>query len=68
MTRLDTRSFLRGFGRAFDLGGATVPSYTRQASWHRSDRDAIDADWQAVWGDMDRAYHHVRKYDASPGT
>lgn len=68
MTRLDSKSFLRGLGRALDIRGATTPRYMRQASWHRSDRAAIAADWRAVWGDMDRAYRHVRKRDASPGT
>jgi hypothetical protein len=67
MKRLDGKSFFRGFGRALDIRGATRPRYERRASWIRSDRAAVAADWQAVWGDLDRAYVQVRQREASPG-
>lgn len=67
MTRFDSKSFFRGFGRALDIRGSISPRYGRRPSGHRSDYAAVASDWQAVWGDLDRAYLEVKRRDASPG-
>jgi hypothetical protein len=67
MTRFDSSSFFRGFGRVLDLGGATTPTYARRARWHRDDAAAIASDWRAVWGDLGQAYGRVRQRDQGQG-
>lgn len=61
MNRLDSSNFLRGLGRALDVRGATTPRYLRKARWIQSDSSAVAADWAAVFGDLDAAFHRVRR-------
>jgi hypothetical protein len=61
MNRLDGKNFLRGFGRVLDVRGATAPLYVRKARWIHSDSRAVADDWAAVFGDLDAAYHRVRR-------
>lgn len=67
MTRFDSSSFFRGFGRVLDFRGAVVPTYARRARWHRDDNAAIAADWRAVMGDLGHAFARVRQRDAGHG-
>lgn len=61
MNRLDSKNFLRGFGRVLDVRGATTARYAHKARWIRSDSGAVASDWAAVFGDLGVAYHRVRR-------
>lgn len=65
MRRLDSKNFLRGFGRVVDLRGAITPRYSRKAQWIQNDTSAIAADWAAVFGDLSVAYYRVRRMKGS---
>lgn len=43
--------FLDGIARIFDFGGALRIRRPKAPS-PRTDQEAIESDWQAVWGDM----------------
>lgn len=60
MNRIDSKSFLRGFGRALDVRGALSPRYIRKAHFIRNDNHAVASDWAAVFGDLNVAYYRVR--------
>jgi hypothetical protein len=61
--RFDGRSFLRGIGRALDIGATITPTYVPRTPWRRPDAAAVSADWQAVWSDLGIAYARVRQRD-----
>jgi hypothetical protein len=61
MNRLDSKNFLRGFGRVLDVRGATNARYVREARRIHSDSSAVASDWAAVFGDLSVAYHRVRR-------
>lgn len=58
--RLNSRFFLRGFGRALDIRGATSARYSPRRDWSRSDRAAVESDWSFVFHDLSDAYERVR--------
>lgn len=61
MRRLDSKSFLQGFGRVLDIRGAVRPRYGHKARWIRNDSSALAADWNAVLGDLGAAYTRIRR-------
>lgn len=65
MKRLDSKSFLRGLARAFDLRGAVTPRYAPKARWIQNDHSAMAADWDSVFGDLGTAYSRVRRAGGS---
>ncbi|MDB4951319.1 MAG: hypothetical protein JWM27_3968 [Gemmatimonadetes bacterium] len=58
-TRHLRQSFARGFGRALDMGGATRLHGHRIGRFIRSDEAALQADWDAVAGDLASAVREV---------
>lgn len=50
------KAFVRGMGRAIDLGANRQPGLPNRAA-SRSDHDALAADWRAVGQDLSRAMH-----------
>lgn len=58
--RLNSRFFLRGFGRALDLRGATSGRYSSRRDRSRSDHAAIASDWSFVFHDLGHAYERVK--------
>ncbi|HST61798.1 MAG TPA: hypothetical protein VLK84_24070 [Longimicrobium sp.] len=65
MTRLNSNSFLRGFGRVLDVRGAFTPRESRKPAWIQNDDNAVAADWAAVFGDLSEAYCRVRAMNGS---
>lgn len=58
---LNSRYFLRGFGRALDLRGSIGGRYSPRREWNRSDRSATVSDWTAVLRDLGGAYERVKE-------
>lgn len=64
---LNSRYFLRGFGRALDLRGAIGGRHAPRREWNRSDRAAMIADWTVVFRDLGGAYERVKERGGRDG-
>lgn len=65
MNRLNSRNFLRGFGRVLDVRGFITTRSSRTPQWIQNDSTAIAADWDAVFNDLGVAYSRVRRMNGS---
>ncbi len=57
------KRFVRGAGRAMDLGARTGRSYWVGCQSKRSDQAAIESDWLGVWKDLHSAIAQVTHKD-----